>query len=161
VLGTPPALILSQDQTLKFNLLERALITCSSLIALLLLSCVGPYYYEPADTRRAGCSIPLRSCELGFLDLCCTLYLVFKEPRTVFRFPKTGHPITWIHRPPFLGEPFKLTTTVPCLSTLFSLLAKIFWETVFAFRHIGDAAWRLGQRNALDREHRVNRVFQM
>ena len=59
------------------------MIACSSLIALLLLSCVGPYYYEPADTRRAGCSI--RTSALASIRshrMCCTLYLVFKEPRT-------------------------------------------------------------------------------
>ena len=56
----------------------------------------------------------LRSAVVG----CCTLYLVFKEPRTlVFLSPRTRHPFCWILLRPFLGEPFKLTTTSPSLST--------------------------------------------
>jgi len=35
----------------------------------------------------------------------------------VFRSPRTRHPFCWILLRPFLGEPFKLTTTSPSLST--------------------------------------------
>ena len=44
-------------------------------------------------------------------SLVCTLYLVFKEPRTLRSFPTMQYPTAWILPRPFLGEPFKLTTT--------------------------------------------------
>lgn len=72
VLGTPPALILSQDQTLKLNLLSTPM-PCGTraancfnqrLVALLVVSvlcsirprpCLRSGYSGPAVTRRAGC----------------------------------------------------------------------------------------------------------
>jgi len=77
----------------------------------LLLSCVARCYHRTADTRRAGCSIRLRVLRPSASSNVCTLYLVFKEPRTLRSFPTMQYPTAWILPRPFLGEPFKLTTT--------------------------------------------------
>jgi len=72
--------------------LREPLTSCSSL-TLLLLSCVVPCCQGTADTRRAGSSLPhvplRRPSPFGQnpepearKSLVCTLYLVFKEPRT-------------------------------------------------------------------------------
>ena len=128
VLGTPPALILSQDQTLKFNLLERAfdfLLFSNFVTSVLCCPCHRPRSARiaPPLARRGAEALTLdglvafsdsASLALGFVG-CCTLYLVFKEPRTPGfdsrSPPRTRHPIAWILLLPFLGEPFKLTTT--------------------------------------------------
>jgi len=143
-------------------LLERALIACSSLIALLLLSCVVLRYRRTADTRRAGCAslphAPLpRPCgpSAGDAEKRClhalSSFQRTKDLRGFFNRPSPAgrHPITWILPRPFLGEPSKLTTTYLPSSTLFSLPAK---------NSLGDL---LGRRNVLDREPCVNRVFSM
>ena len=153
MLGTPPALILSQDQTLKFNSLERAFDCLLFSYFVLLLSCVARCYHRTADTRRAGF---LRRFRPERLHPCkvCTFYLVFKEPRTLAysQFPPQTRHLRLIQSLGFCSGPF--------WGNLTSLRRPFFPSQPF-FRY-----WRknlqetfFGQRDALDREHRVNRVL--
>ena len=159
MLGTPPALILSQDQTLKFNLLERALIACSSLIALLLLSCVVLRYRRTADTRRAGCSLPRHPLQrpespgAGSAEKKClhalSSFQRTKDPVDCPTFPRRRAIQSLGYCPgPFWGN-------LPNLRRL-----PFPRQPFFRYRRksLGDL---LGQRDALDQEHRVNRVFRM
>jgi hypothetical protein len=126
VLGTPPALILSQDQTLKFNSLERAFDCLLFSYFVLLLSCVASCCHEALTLDglvSVTSPLPVAEVETSAPEArkseVCTLYLVFKEPRTAYLPPATRHPKTWILLRPFLGEPSKLTTTSLAQSTLF------------------------------------------
>ena len=93
VLGTPPALILSQDQTLKLNSTREP-----SCMALLLFGyCL---YYVGVVTRRRSHDVspPADSRRVD----ACTFYLVFKEPAfhlapsTRFRVPFAMLPSSYI-----------------------------------------------------------------
>jgi hypothetical protein len=84
----------------------------------------------------------------------CTLYLVFKEPRTIgffqSRFPPQTHASNYLDIAPALfGGTFQTYDDLP------SLVNPFFAYGEKTFRRL---AW---QRDALDQEHRVNRVFQM
>ncbi len=101
VLGTPPALILSQDQTLKFKFRLREPFDCllfsnylrcyfclvSSLVTkeqLTLDGLVARFGFRPCSPPSSfdfGGTSPSASSNV------CTLYLVFKEPRTTYRPP--------------------------------------------------------------------------
>lgn len=71
VLGTPPALILSQDQTLKLSSLESHFIGSSDI------SFMSSKWFIWQQLLRVAHQIP----PLILDGLCaCTFYLVFKEP---------------------------------------------------------------------------------
>jgi hypothetical protein len=160
VLGTPPALILSQDQTLKFNF-ERAIIWLSLLCYYCLV--FAPYCYGaltldglvalvlPPPSSHCGGRNPRAG---GARKESCTLYLVFKEPRTPGFFrPVYPHDcviqLLGFAVRPFWGNLSNLRRLTFPSQPFFRISAK---------KSLGDF---LGHRNALDREHRVNRVFQM
>ena len=118
VLGTPPALILSQDQTLKLkrlfspegesNSITRAPVELGSCVvpyscrlpliplpgftgavARLRLALTRSASSRQADTRRAPAERHTPSCR----NLACTHYLVFKEPSPPRgNYPPSGEP---------------------------------------------------------------------
>ena len=131
----------------------------------LLLSCVARCYHRTADTRRAGFSPnSILACARTSSDEVCTLYLVFKEPRTLLPFPR-GRVIQSLgfSPGPFWGNLSNLRRlSLPCQS-FFSLHPRYFW-TPLSSRSA--PLWSLrtarilpGSRDALDREHRVVRVY--
>jgi hypothetical protein len=88
----------------QVEFLREPLIACSQT-ALLLLSCVVLRY------RRTA------SLALGRRRVLHALSSFQRTKDLVFLSPRTRHPFCWILLRPFLGEPFKLTTTSPSLST--------------------------------------------
>jgi hypothetical protein len=134
VLGTPPALILSQDQTLMLKL--RTLAPRSTLSGLTTAPRELALTRAPVDLALSRCSVCL--CVSGAAQrnhpntltsirpttphdppadtqtgCACTFYLVFKEPVVAAtRFPRPlVHPIP--SSPTSLGEPSNLTTASP------------------------------------------------
>jgi len=86
----------------------------------LLLSCVARCYHRTADTRRAGCSIRAVSLRTQLPSNVCTLYLVFKEPRTIglfqSRFPPQTHASNFLDNAPALfGGTFQTYDDLPSL----------------------------------------------
>ena len=99
VLGTPPALILSQDQTLKLNSLSFHILRCSrcnclTQVSLLnwlsdcLLSSKVVRFDYPSALACATASEFTQRHPLILDGLCaCTFYLVFKEPSRLSSAP--------------------------------------------------------------------------
>ena len=166
MLGTPPALILSQDQTLKFNALERAFdfLLCSYFV--LLLSCVARCYHRTADTRRAG----LLDSASGLATLS-----FFERVHALSSFQRTKDFDCIPH-----GRAIHVSKNLDFAPALFGGTFQTYDDYHFPvnpflrciqdfFGHALRGALRLfrvceqpgdfpGSRDVLDREHRVNRV---
>ena len=140
VLGTPPALILSQDQTLKLSN-ERAIRLSTTMPFCLVFDGSPASPGEDSRLRFGSLAPPARPARrAGLLHPATTpprrpkpprrrrgksgvvrVYLVFKEPRPR-RLPPSGVPVatTASGRAAHQGQTFKLTLRLPALSTLFS-----------------------------------------
>jgi hypothetical protein len=147
----------------QVEFLREPLISSSQLLNYL-LSCVALQYCRAltldglvASTRLGLACVRLRqktsARQAQLHRVCCTLYLVFKEPRTFgfqARFSPADASSGFLDSAPALfGGTFQAYDDFRCLvNPFFRLPRKL-------FRRL---AW---QRCALDQERRVNRVFQM
>ena len=103
VLGTPPALILSQDQTLKLNSLSFHFLRssrCNCLTQVSLLNWLSDCLCQVRWFTALILANPAKCHPLILDGLCaCTFYLVFKEPSLLSSAP-LRHRLS-------LGEPSK------------------------------------------------------